>query len=173
MPSNFLPSSAYPAMGSVSRWAQGTFTQSLLRPDATHNPSQTVADRNVPAWPEPSSHQRCLPRMQSSIYVRRVTCELGADRARKSGADPYNGKRHRQCGDEGDDNRQGECGKQIYLRLHIVYRHAAAPPRGKAKSRHRDDAVTASSSCTLRPEGTAQWCPEMVNRMLMAARGRP
>jgi hypothetical protein len=33
--------------------------------------------------------------------------------------------------------------------------------------------VTASSSCTLRPEGTAQWCPEMVNRMLMAARGRP
>ena len=31
-----------------------------------------------------------------------------------------------------------------------------APPRGRSKSRHRDDAVTASSSLTPCPEGTVQ-----------------
>src|SRR6266581_849644 len=33
MPSHFLPSSAKPAMASVSRWAQVFFTQSLTRPE--------------------------------------------------------------------------------------------------------------------------------------------
>jgi hypothetical protein len=45
-----------------------------------------------------------------------------------------------------------------------------APPRGRSKSRHRYGAPVAPR--TLCPEGTAQWCPEMVNRALMAARGR-
>jgi hypothetical protein len=35
-PIHFLPSSANPAMASVSRWAQVFFTQSLPRPDAHH-----------------------------------------------------------------------------------------------------------------------------------------
>jgi len=40
------------------------------------------------------------------------------------------------------------------------------------KSRHRDDAVTASRSRTLCPEGQSNGVPEMVNKALMATRGR-
>ena len=53
--------------------------------------------------------------------------------ARKSGANPDNRERHRQACGEGDDNRQAECGKQIYLGAHIVYGHAACSTARKVK----------------------------------------
>jgi hypothetical protein len=53
--------------------------------------------------------------------------------ARKSGAHPDNRYRHRQARGEGSDNRQGECGKQIYLRPQRVYRHASRSTARKVK----------------------------------------
>ena len=45
-----------------------------------------------------------------------------------------------------------------------------APPRGIQKRRRRQDAgVFARALC---PEGRVRWCPEMVNRILMAERKR-
>ena len=85
-------------------------------------------------------------------------------RRQNSGANPDNDKRHRQGGDEGDDNRQGERAKQIYLMAHVVYRHAACSIARKSKLRRRYDAVTASllAHCIqkVHSDGAQRWLTE-------------
>jgi len=66
-----------------------------------------------------------------------------------SGANPNNCNCHRQAGEEGADNHQGECEKRICFEAHIVYRHVACSiARINRKAATGTNAVTASSSRT-------------------------
>src|SRR5512133_3835710 len=83
-----------------------------------------------------------------------------------SGANPDDDKRHRQGGDEGDGNRRGECAKQIYMMVNVVYRHSLSPLRA-----HKRKVAPGRMRCrfplaTRVQKGERRWCADTVNERL-------
>src|ERR1019366_10401551 len=68
-----------------------------------------------------------------SVRKLRHTLLAAQREARKSGANPDNRERHRQASGEGTDNRQGECGKQVYLGAQLLYRHGCLLHRAESQ----------------------------------------
>jgi hypothetical protein len=95
---------------------------------AADKPQRLIAETlgfeaSVCSFSHPSRHlpQRLpIPKGGRSYETSRLLCQPASKSKTGSGADPNNRHRYRQAGGEGAENRQGECGKQICLRAHVV-----------------------------------------------------
>src|SRR4051812_214589 len=115
--------------------------------------SCTLANKQEPRSSRGSTRNSVSTLLTEFCILENVTLNA------QSRADQDYRHRHQQAHRERVANRESECGKQIYLRPQIVFRHASYSTNREVKPSCRDEPVTAFWLAHSVSRSPGQWVP--------------